>query len=102
MACCSPFSATIAARAADPSRHVNFVTGMVLGVDDYGQEFAYHSARDKWIVREFLGYGTLSGLAVTAEADVDGPRVRVTAGPAAAPSGQGARAGWPPAPRGDR
>lgn len=89
MACCSPFSATIAAQAADPTRHVNFVTGMVLGVDDYGQEFAYHSARDKWIVRDFLGYGTLSGLAVTAEADGgNGPRIRVMAGSAAAPSGQ--------------
>jgi hypothetical protein len=73
---------------ADPSRHVNFNTGMVLGVDDYRQEFAYHSARDKWIVREFLGYGTLSGLAVTVEADANGPRVRVTSGAAAAPSGQ--------------
>ncbi|HYI40287.1 MAG TPA: hypothetical protein VE053_08215 [Allosphingosinicella sp.] len=89
MACCSPFSAAIDAQPGDPTRHVNFVTGMVLGVDDYAQEFAYHSARDKWIVREFLGYGTLSGLDVAVEADgADGPRVRVTAGSAAAPSGQ--------------
>jgi hypothetical protein len=76
------------AASADPSRHVNFTAGMVLGVDDYRQEFAYHSARDKWIVREFLGYGTLSGLAVTVEPDAKGPRVRVTPGAAAAPSGQ--------------
>jgi hypothetical protein len=61
---------------------------MVLGVDDYRQEFAYHSARDKWIVRDFLGYGTLSGLAVSLEDTEDGPRVRVTPGAAAAPSGQ--------------
>jgi hypothetical protein len=89
MTCCSPFSAATAASAADPTRHVNFVTGMVLGVDDYGQEFAYHSARDKWIVRDFLGYGTLSGLAVTAENDgANGPRLRVSPGSAAAPSGQ--------------
>jgi hypothetical protein len=74
--------------SADPTRHVNFTAGMVLGVDDYRQEFAYHSARDKWIVREFLGYGTLSGLAVTVEPDANGPRVRVTPGAAAAPSGQ--------------
>ena len=88
MGCCSPFSAVATSSTADPARHVNFNTGMVLGVDDYAQEFAYHSARDKWIVREFLGYGTLSGLAVTVEADANGPRVRVTPGAAAAPSGQ--------------
>ncbi len=88
MGCCSPFSAVATSSTADPARHVNFNVGMVLGVDDYAQEFAYHSARDKWIVREFLGYGTLSGLAVTVEADANGPRVRVTPGAAAAPSGQ--------------
>lgn len=89
MGCCSPFSAVTTGLAADPHRHVNFTTGMVLGVDDYSQEFAYHSGRDKWIVRDFLGYGTVSGLAVSLEDDGDtGPRVRVTAGSAAAPSGQ--------------
>jgi len=88
MGCCSPFSAVATSSSADPARHVNFTAGMVLGVDDYRQEFAYHSARDKWIVREFLGYGTLSGLAVTVEPDAKGPRVRVTPGAAAAPSGQ--------------
>jgi hypothetical protein len=89
MGCCSPFSAVTTRPTADPGRHVNFTTGMVLGVDDYHQEFVYHSARDKWIVRDFLGYGTLSGLAVTLEdGGAEGPRVRVTAGSAAAPSGQ--------------
>lgn len=89
MGCCSPFTAVATASAADPGRHVNFVPGMVLGADDYRQEFAYHSARDKWIVRDFLGYGTLSGLAVSVEDDgLNGPRVRVTAGAAAAPSGE--------------
>jgi hypothetical protein len=88
MGCCSPFTAVTTASAADPSRHVNFTAGMVLGVDDYRQEFAYHSARDKWIVRDFLGYGTLSGLALSVEDNADGPRIRVTPGAAAAPSGQ--------------
>jgi hypothetical protein len=88
MGCCSPFSAVSTAAATDPGRHVNFTSGMVLGVDDYRQEFAYHSARDQWIVREFLGYGTLSGLAVSVEATPEGARVRVTPGAAAAPSGQ--------------
>jgi hypothetical protein len=89
MGCCSSFKAIATASPADPRRHVNFTSGMVLGVEDYRQEFAYHSARDKWIVRDFLGYGTLSGLAVSLEdTDGDGPRVRVTPGAAAAPSGQ--------------
>jgi len=89
MGCCSAFSATNAMTQPDASRHVNFTTGMVLGVDDYRQQFAYHSARDKWMVREFHGYGTLSGLAVRQEIDgTEGPRIMVTAGSAAAPSGQ--------------
>lgn len=89
MGCCSTFSAAgMSAAAADPSRHVNFTTGMVLGVDDYHQEFVYHSARTKWVVRDLFGYGTLSGLAVGLEDDANGPRVCVTAGSAAAPSGQ--------------
>jgi hypothetical protein len=89
MGCCSPFSAVTTRLTADPHQHVNFTAGMVLGVDDYSQEFAYHSERDKWIVRDFLGYGTLSGLAVSLEDDGDtGPLVKVSAGSAAAPSGQ--------------
>jgi hypothetical protein len=88
MGCCSPFTAVTTGSAADPGRHVNFTSGMVLGVDDYRQEFAYHSARDKWIVRDFLGYGTLSGLAISVEDNASGPRIRVTPGAAATPSGQ--------------
>jgi hypothetical protein len=89
MGCCNSFTAVSSTSQPLASRHVNYVTGMVLGVDDYRQEFAYHSARDKWMVRDFLGYGTLSGLAVTVEDNgTEGPRVRVTPGSAAAPSGQ--------------
>ena len=85
---CTTFSAVTGIAQSDPSRHVNFVTGMVLGVDDYAQEFAYHAERAKRIVREFLGYGTVSGLAVGIEDTANGPRVRVSPGSAAAPSGQ--------------
>ena len=88
MSCCGNFSSVGVAPATTPSHHVNFSTGMVLGVDDYAQEFAYHSARDKWIVRDFGGYGTLSGLAVSVENGTDGPQVKVTAGSAATPGGQ--------------
>ena len=54
---------------ADPSKHVNYSFGMVLGVDDFTQEFAYHAGRDQWMMRDAVGYGTLSGLAVTVGRD---------------------------------
>ena len=86
--CCS-FSPVLTAPATDPTRHVNFVNGMVLGVEDYAQEFVYHQARDHWIVRDTFGYGVLAGLLVAPEEDgTNGPRLRVTAGSAAVPSGQ--------------
>lgn len=87
MSCCGTFSPVGASPASNPAHHVHFSTGMVLGVDDYAQEFAYHNARDKWIVREFGGYGTISGLAVTVEAGAEGPEIKVTAGSAATPGG---------------
>ena len=89
MGCCSPFNSVTGSASVDLSRHVNFTNGMVLGADDYTQEFAYHAARDRWIGREALGSGTLCGLAVEVEADGDnGPRIRVSPGSAIAPSGQ--------------
>lgn len=87
MSCCGTFSPVGTSPASNPSHHVHFSTGMVLGVDDYAQEFAYHNARDKWIVREFGGYGTISGLAVSVEAGTEGPEIKVTAGSAATPGG---------------
>ncbi|MEY4953392.1 MAG: hypothetical protein RL299_1816 [Pseudomonadota bacterium] len=89
MTCCTPFNPAGSAVAASPSQHVNFTTGMVLGVEDYRAEFAYHSARDQWIMREAGGNGTLAGLDVSWEpTNPNGPSIRVTAGSAAAPSGQ--------------
>jgi hypothetical protein len=87
MSCCGTFSSVGTTPASNPSHHVHFSTGMVLGVDDYAQEFAYHNARDKWIVREFGGYGTISGLAVSVENGAEGPEIKVTAGSAATPGG---------------
>ncbi|MFZ1476275.1 MAG: hypothetical protein WAT18_00905, partial [Sphingorhabdus sp.] len=69
MSCSCTFSPATVPASSDPSKHVNFSTGMVLGVEDYRQEFAYHSARDRWIVREIAGYGTLSGLSVSLDRD---------------------------------
>jgi len=78
---------------SDPGKHVNYTYGMVLGVDDFTQEFAYLSGRDRWAVRDLGGYGTLSGLEIRYEAGAEdgadrGPRLTVSSGVAASPSGQ--------------
>ena len=88
MRCCNEPSVALTASVQDPTLHVNYAKGMVLGVDDFTQEFAYLSGRDQWAVRELLGYGTTSGLAVTVEDTADGPQVRVGPGAAAVPSGK--------------
>src|SRR5579872_916073 len=49
----------------DPCKHVNYTLGMVLGVDDFGQEFAYHAGRDMWLARDLMGCGTVRGLDVS-------------------------------------
>jgi hypothetical protein len=72
----------------DPSKHVNYEMGMVLGVDDFVQEFTYSSGRDKQIVRDLIGYGVVSGLRVTILTASDGPQVRVAPGELVTPSGQ--------------
>src|SRR3954449_10418625 len=73
----------------DATKHVNYTLGMVLGVDDFTQEFAYLSGRDRWILRDLIGYGTARGLKVSTELDVaKGPRVVVEPGVAVSPSGQ--------------
>src|SRR5215217_6368234 len=62
---------------------------MVLGVDDFTQEFTYLSGRDQWMARDLIGYGTVRGLKVATEIDsVKGPRVIVDPGVAVSPSGQ--------------
>ena len=74
---------------ADPSKHVDYQMGMVLGVDDFVQEFSYSSGRDKRIVRDLIGYGVVSGLRVTVDASAaSGPQVQVAPGELVTPSGQ--------------
>ncbi|WP_152621885.1 hypothetical protein [Archangium violaceum] len=79
-------------KSTDPTKHVNYVLGMVLGQDDFTQEFSYLSERDRWLVRELLGYGTAWGLAVQCrKADKKEPpelEVMVAPGVAVSPSGQ--------------
>jgi len=72
----------------DPTKHVDYQLGMVLGVDDFQQEFTYSSARDKRIVRDLVGYGVVSGLRVTVDTTATGPRVSVAPGELVTPSGQ--------------
>lgn len=89
MGCCNEPVTTLTGLPADPTQHVNYERGMVLGVDDFKQEFAYLSGRDQWLAREALGYGTLSGLRVRFEdAGSDGPRLHVSAGTALTPGGR--------------
>ncbi len=89
MGCCNEPVTSLAGLPADPTQHVNYERGMVLGVDDFRQEFSYHSARGQWLARETIGYGTLSGLRVLFENDgVDGPRLHVSAGTALTPAGK--------------
>jgi len=72
----------------DPAKHVRFTDGMILGVDDFTQEFAYLSNRNRWMVRDLIGYGTVSGLRVWLEDDGSkGPRVVVEPGVAVTPRG---------------
>ncbi len=72
----------------DPNKHVNYTFGMLLGVDDFKQEFAYLSGRDQWMARDAVGYGTLCGLRVSLDQTTKGPRLSVTSGSALSPRGQ--------------
>src|SRR5438105_9709300 len=72
----------------DPTKHVNYTLGMILGVDDFTQEFAYLAGRDQWLARDLIGYGTVSGLRVTTVTDQRGPQIVVAAGVALSPRGQ--------------
>jgi hypothetical protein len=89
MSCFSSSLNATTTTGPDPAKHVNYSLGMVLGVDDFTQEFAYLSGRDQWTLRDLIGYGTARGLKVSTEFDVaKGPRVVVEPGVAVSPSGQ--------------
>jgi hypothetical protein len=81
-------ASSLEAKAPDPSKHVNYTLGMVLGVDDFNQEFAYLAGRDRWLARDAVGYGTLAGLRVASEATANGPRLTVSSGAALSPRGR--------------
>ena len=72
----------------DPTKHVNYTLGMVLGVDDFTQEFAYLSNRDQLLARTLHGYGTVCGLRVTYSPNDGNPQMIVEPGMAVTPRGQ--------------
>jgi len=89
MSCFSTVTAVTANGESDLTKHVNYTAGMILGVDDFTQEFAYLSGRDRWLARDALGYGTISGLSVRIETDAEkGLRVMIQPGVAVSPRGQ--------------
>ncbi|MEP6903574.1 MAG: hypothetical protein ABJA66_17760 [Actinomycetota bacterium] len=89
MSCFSTVSAVTANSELDLTKHVNYTSGMILGVDDFTQEFAYLAGRDRWLARDALGYGTISGLSVRIEEDgAKGFRVMILPGVAISPQGQ--------------
>ncbi len=81
-------ASAVEAKAPDPTKHVNYTLGMVLGVDDFNQEFAWLSGRGRWLARDAVGYGTLVGLQVTSDTTAKGPRLLVSSGTALTPRGQ--------------
>ncbi|HYI13094.1 MAG TPA: hypothetical protein VEK57_28870 [Thermoanaerobaculia bacterium] len=82
-------ASSLEAKAPDATKHVNYSLGMVLGVDDFNQEFAYLAGRDRWLARDAIGYGTLCGLRIQTEVVASkGPRLTVTTGSALTPRGQ--------------
>lgn len=89
MSCFNTVSDLNASQDSDLTKHVNFTSGMILGVDDFTQEFAYLAGRDRWLARDALGYGTISGLGVRIEKDAEkGFRVMILPGTAISPRGQ--------------
>src|SRR5450755_861395 len=87
------FAAAPSVATPDPSKHVNYTLGMMLGSDDFNQEFAYLSGRDRWLARDLIGYGTVWGLKIAIQPQQAGEqltdgRVVVSRGTALSPCGQ--------------
>ena len=89
MTASATFAPSVESSAFDETKHVNFTLGMLLGIDDFNQEFAYLTGRDRRVDRDAIGYGTVTGLRVNVEDDpAKGPRISITPGSALMPTGQ--------------
>jgi hypothetical protein len=87
----SGFTSCAAPRAVspDPLKRVNYTHGLVLGADEFLQEFTYLSGRDEWLARELIGNGTVAGLRVTARHLAQaGPALVIDSGLALSPRGR--------------
>ena len=82
--------ASIASAPLNPTRRVNYEFGMVLGVTDFRQEQTHFEWKGQLSNRLLHGYGTVSGLRVTAEGvqNPDGVQIRVSSGYAVSPQGR--------------
>ena len=72
-------SVSLADGTLSPDLRVNYNFGLVLGVNEFKQEQEYFLQRDYLYNRAFEGYGTVSGLRVTAEW-LKGEDVEITVG----------------------
>ena len=83
------FTTAAGALRVDPSKRVNYTLGLVLGVDEFQQDQAWHAAGRRTHNRLLHGYGTVWGLRVTPPGeDESDPEVRVTEGVAVDPCGR--------------
>lgn len=76
------------ATVLDPTKRVNYIHGLVLGVDEFKQEEFYLLEKDKLHNRSLHGYGTVCGLKIDQQATSAGLEIQVSAGMAVSPSGQ--------------
>ncbi len=67
-------------QALDPNKRVNYLHGLVLGVDEFKQEEFYLLEKDRQHMRSLHGYGTVCGLAVSIEDEVAGTEIKVAPG----------------------
>jgi hypothetical protein len=89
MSCFKEVSTVTTNSNLDLTKHVNYTSGMILGVDDFTQEFAYLAGRDRWLARDALGFGTVSGLKVQVDKEGGkGARIMILPGAAISPRGQ--------------
>lgn len=72
----------------DANKRVNYVHGLVLGVDEFLQEELYFLKKHRMHNRLLHGYGTVCGLWVNKEDTGNGPLIKVGAGVAVNPKGQ--------------
>lgn len=74
--------------ALDPNKRVNYVHGLVLGVDEFKQQEFYLLEKDRLHNRTLHGYGTVCGLNVSQSEVSTGREIRITPGLAINACGQ--------------